>query len=234
MSLKSNLHETENYRFERKFVVSELSCHEIESLVRLHPAMFSEVYSSRSVNNLYLDSPSMRHYFDHTQGLKDRVKVRIRWYGDLFQNVDYPALEFKFKYGSMGRKTVFPLPPICIDGRLRQDALMKVLKQADLPDTLKFDLMSLEFSLVNRYRRKYFQSMDHRYRITLDTRIECYHIQGHTNTFLHKSIDRVNTVVELKYDSAEDYGADQICQHFPFRLSKNSKYVNGIEGLSLW
>lgn len=232
--MQSNLPESGHHRFERKFVVSGLSYHEIESLVRLHPAMFSEVYSSRSVNNLYLDSPGMRHYFDHIQGLSDRVKVRIRWYGDLFGNVDYPALEFKFKYSSIVSKAVFPLPPICIDGCLRQDALMKVLKQADLPNTLKFDLLSLEISLLNRYRRKYFQSMDHRYRITLDTRIECYHIQDHGNTFLHKSIDLVNTVVELKYDPEQADGAEQICQHFPFRLGKNSKYVNGIESLSLW
>jgi hypothetical protein len=176
----------------------------------------------------------MWHHYSSIQGLKDRVKVRIRWYGELFGCVESPALELKFKRGPVGRKEVFPLPQICIDGSLQKDTLMNVFKQSDIPDSLKHDLRTLGFSLLNRYRRTYFQSMDGRYRITLDTSIESYNIQGHSNTFLHKSINLRDSVVELKYDPEEDDGADQICQNFPFRMTKSSKYVSGIEGLYLW
>jgi SPX domain protein involved in polyphosphate accumulation len=234
MTSKSDLAELKNYRYERKFVVSGLSYHEIESIINLHPAMFSEVYSPRFVNNLYFDSPGMNQYFNNIDGLMERVKVRIRWYGELFGHVDNPTLELKFKRGLVGRKMGFPLPEICIDGFLQKDILLNTLKQSDVPDNLKLDLVSLEFALINRYWRKYFQSVDDRYRITLDTKLESYYVQGHSNTFLHKSIDRNDSVVELKYGPQEDDRVGQICQHFPFRLTKNSKYVNGIESLTLW
>jgi SPX domain protein involved in polyphosphate accumulation len=233
-TLKSISSDTTDPRYERKYVVSGLSCHQVQALVKLHPAMFSEIYSTRFVNNLYFDSPNMWHHYSSIQGLSDRVKVRIRWYGDLFGHVERPALELKFKRGSIGRKEVYPLPQICIDGSLQKDALLKIFKQSDIPDSLKHDLMPLGFSLLNRYQRTYFQSMDGRYRITLDTGIEYYYIQGHSNTFLHKSINLKDSVVELKYDPEEDEGADHICQKFPFRMTKSSKYVNGIESLSLW
>jgi hypothetical protein len=35
------------YRYERKFIISELSRQEIEAHVRLHPAMFTEIHHSR-------------------------------------------------------------------------------------------------------------------------------------------------------------------------------------------
>ncbi|MGD2159260.1 MAG: VTC domain-containing protein [Anaerolineales bacterium] len=232
MTPKLDSPETNNYRYERKFVVSGLSPYEIESLVKLQPALFSEVYSSRFVNNLYFDSPGMRNYLDNIDGSAERVKVRIRWYGDLFGRIECPTLELKFKRGLVGRKVGFPLPQICIDGYLRKDTLLNVLRQSNIPDDLKLDLGSLEFSLLNRYRRKYFQSIDGHYRITMDTQMECYYVQSHRNAFLRKYVDLMNTIVELKYGPEEEEGASRICQYFPFRLSKNSKYVNGVESLS--
>ncbi|MGD8751588.1 MAG: polyphosphate polymerase domain-containing protein [Anaerolineales bacterium] len=222
------------YRYERKFVVSELSQYEIESLLMLHPAMFFEIYHSRFVNNLYFDSPDRKHYLENIDGLADRVKVRIRWYGDLFGYIEEPTLELKLKYGLVGRKEVYPLSPLSIDGCLENDTFLEVFAESNVPDEIKFNLTSLELSLLNRYRRKYFKSVDGSFRITIDTGMECYLVQGHSNTFLHKSVDAVNTVVELKYAPENDSRVDQITKHFPFRMTKSSKYVNGVERLSLW
>jgi hypothetical protein len=223
-----------DYRYERKFAVSQLIRQEIETLIKLHPAMFSVTYPPRYVNNIYLDSFGMKNYFDNVDGLKDRAKVRIRWYGDLFGLIEKPVLEIKIKLGSVGRKDSYPLNPFPIDKCLRVGAVLDVFKASDIPDALRLDLMSLELSLINRYRRQYFQSADGRYRITIDSGMEFYHVQGQGNTYLHKSVDKVNTVIELKYDPAEDGDVNQISNHFPFRITKNSKYVSGIERLSLW
>lgn len=224
---------TVEYRCERKFVVFELTQHQIEALVKLHPAVFSETYPPRFVNNLYLDSFSLKNYFYNVDGLKDRVKVRIRWYGDLLGLVERPLLEIKVKRGSVGRKESYSLNQFPVDESLRIDTMLRVFGKSGLPSALELELISLEFSLLNRYRRKYFQTADRRYRITIDSGMEFYHVKGHSNTFAHKSVDRANSVVELKYDPAEDPHAEQISKHFPFRLSKNSKYVSGIERLSL-
>jgi hypothetical protein len=220
---------THKYRYERKFIVSELTQYEIETLVKLHPAIFLEAYPPRFVNNLYFDSPDRQNYFNNVDGLKDRAKVRIRWYGDLFGNVEKPMLELKIKKGLVGKKESFPLIPFSIDEKFQLETIINVFKQSDIPDSLKLDLISLEIVLLNRYRRKYFQSADRRYRITIDTDMEFYQVRVYNNIFLHKSVDLITTVVELKYAPAEDQHIEQITNYFPFRMTKSSKYVNGIK-----
>ena len=69
-----------NIRFERKFLVSRLRPFDIEHLVKLHPSMFNEIFHPRFVNNIYLDSHSLRNYWDNVCGSSQRQKVRIRWY----------------------------------------------------------------------------------------------------------------------------------------------------------
>ena len=82
---------TEKYRYERKFFISKLTKYEVESLIKLHPAMFSEIYFPRFVNNLYFDSFNMKSYFDSVDGSPNRRKIRIRWYGDLFGDIEKPV-----------------------------------------------------------------------------------------------------------------------------------------------
>jgi hypothetical protein len=41
-------------------------------------------------------------------------------------------------------------------------------------------------------------------------------------------MDGERTVVELKYDIEHEPGAQLITSAFPFRLTKNSKYVTGV------
>lgn len=221
----------ENCRYERKFFITELTKYEIDSIVKLHPAMFSEIYPQRFVNNLYFDSFDMKNYFDTVDGLKDRLKVRIRWYGDLFGVIEKPVLELKIKDGLVGVKEIFPLIPFSIDESFQFETLVNVFSQAEIIDVLKLDLISLEPVLLNRYSRKYFQSADHNYRITIDSEMEFYQISPHKNTFLHKWVDDTTTVVELKYNHDKDQSVEEITSYFPFRMTKSSKYVNGIDML---
>ena len=70
-----------NLRYERKFIADRLALAEVLALVKRHPAAFREAYPARNVNNLYLDSPDLRDYRDHVNGIAHRTKTRIRWYG---------------------------------------------------------------------------------------------------------------------------------------------------------
>lgn len=218
-----------DYRYERKFFVSALTGPEIELMVKLHPASFSEIYHERFINNIYLDSVDMRNYFDNVDGLRDRVKVRIRWYGDLFGYIDKPVLELKIKRGLVGRKESYPLVPFSMDENLERNTLVDVFSRSEIPEILRLDLNWLEASLLNRYRRKYFQSADRRYRITIDSDMEFYQIRAYNNAFLHRSVDRDSLVVELKYTTENDQHVEQIANLFPVRVTRSSKYVNGIE-----
>ncbi len=222
------------YRYERKFVVSELTKYQIEHMVKLHPYMFSEIHHQRFVNNIYLDTFDKKSYFDAVNGLSVRVKVRIRWYGDLFGEVKKPVLELKIKEGLCGSKKLFFLDTFSINDNFKMDNILNVLKKSNIPDVLKVNLISLEGSLLNRYKRKYFLSADRKYRITIDSEMESYQLKVKSNNFSYHTIDFMNTVLELKYEQKHDELAQKITGFFPFRLSKSSKYTSGIEKLNLW
>jgi hypothetical protein len=55
---------------------------EVLAMVRRHPVGFIEAYLPRMVNNIYLDSPGLNSFFDHINGVSNRAKTRVRWYGD--------------------------------------------------------------------------------------------------------------------------------------------------------
>ncbi len=226
---------TESYRYERKFLISGLTRQEVESLVRLHPAMFSEVYRQRFVNNIYLDSSDMRSYFDNINGSQHRRKLRIRWYGNLFGAVEEPILELKTKDGLLGRKLSFALSPFSIGERdLRFDKITNAVKGSDIADAVRMEFTSLEPVLVNRYSRKYYISADGDYRITIDSDVVFYRVNTHNRCLSHKSSDSADTILELKYHQDRDYRAKRIASHFPFRMTRSSKYVSGIEKLYAW
>lgn len=220
----------DQWRYERKFFISGLSKHEVESIVKLHPAMFSEIYYERTVNNIYLDSIDRGNYLDNVVGNSQRLKVRIRWYGDLFGSVEKPFLEIKTKSGYLSSKIAYELDPITIDRTVSLYTIRRILKNSSsIPDIIKPDLMSLGFSLLNNYRRKYFQSDDKKFRITIDSNMQFFEISPMDNSFLHKSVDYTSTILELKYDRDEDDHAENITKQFPFRITKSSKYVAGID-----
>ena len=221
-----------DYRYERKFSIAEISRHEVESIVRFHPAMFSEIYQRRFVNNLYFDSLQMKHYFDNIDGASCRMKVRIRWYGDLFGAVEKPVLEFKIKTGALGKKESSQLSQFWINEKdFPYDTVVNAVKESDIPNTLKSDFISLKPSLLNRYSRKYYQSADGNYRVTIDSEMTFYQVNTHHRAFSNKSVDMVSIVLELKYDHDKDHLADYVSSYFPFRLTKSSKYVAGVERL---
>lgn len=219
------------FRFERKYHISEAPTAEIEHWVRRCPAMFSEAYAPRFINNIYFDSPNLAAYFQNLDGLSDRTKMRIRWYGDLFGQIQKPVLEFKIKRGRVGAKESFPLKPFTFERGFHIGDLRPVLEDPALPPRVLVELSHVEPALINRYYRKYFVSADGHYRITVDSKLEFYRVHRHDNQFLSRSTLPESTVMELKY-SGETAGLDErIMNFFPFRVTRMSKYVTGLEGV---
>lgn len=220
-------------RYERKFLVNALTRQEIETIIHLHPDIFTEVFPPRNVNNIYLDSHYLKFYFDNVNGVRDRLKVRIRWYGKLFGLIEEPVLELKIKNALLGRKKSYPLIPFAVDNEFSFKTLSKIFEKSKLPEALKYELYCLQPMLLNRYRRKYLISANKNFRITIDFNQEFYQLRKHNNTFCNKYADNFSTIVELKYPQDQDSFADTVSNFFPFRLTKNSKYVNGLDRLNL-
>ncbi len=224
--------EKRKWRHERKFLVSELTKQEIESLIKLHPSLFREIYYPRYINNIYCDSLELRNYFDNIHGAADRVKVRIRWYGALSGLIEKPVLELKIKKGLLGTKDSHLLSSFVLDECFTSETLNSLLDNSGLTELLRLKLATLKPTLINRYLRRYYLSANGLYRITLDTEMKFYAVNTFKDSCIPRYTDHINSVVELKYDRENDLFAHKISNFFPFRMTKNSKYINGIEWLA--
>lgn len=217
------------FRYERKFVCG-FSPEEALLNIRLHPSLFHEIYDQRAVNNLYLDTVDLRSMHETLEGIADRVKVRIRWYGRLWGTPERPTLEFKRKQGFLGWKESYLLTPVRLDAICPRTAIAQALAASDLPALAREAVIGLEPSILNRYHRRYFLSADRRYRLTLDWDMQhsaMVALGGSARTMLEDE----DVIVELKYDEAADALANTVANHFPFRVTRNSKYVRGLQSV---
>ncbi len=227
--MTGNTIQAEDLRYERKFVISELTKSEMEAIIRLHPAIFSEIYYQRYVNNIYFDSINLSSYNDNLDGISERMKIRIRWYGDTFGQINEPVLEQKIKQGFLGGKLKYPLEPFYLNSDYSSVAQRDLFEKADIPEALAEYLKHLKFTVMNHYTRKYFQSADRKFTFTLDSDIEYYRIGPANNRFTQKVVDRTGMILELKYARQYDEEARYITNHLPLTVVKSSKYITGIE-----
>jgi hypothetical protein len=218
------------FRYERKFLVETLMPFQVCFLIKHHPRLFHEPYPPRFVNNLYLDTPDMDNYYENVSGATQRRKVRVRWYGDPFGEITQPMLEVKIKDGVVGTKHTYPLSTFPMDVRFCDRVFQRALTKSDLPPEARLALRGMQVVLFNRYYRHYYASRNGDFRITLDTDMEFYKINGlFRNQFVHHQRNAYDVVVELKYEIAQEPEANRVASFFPFRMTRNSKYVHGIE-----
>ena len=132
-----------NLRYERKYVLDNPLINNIENYLLTHPAGFSVAYPQRQVNSLYFDSPTLKNYQASLDGQYNRVKPRIRWYGNT-RSTTKGKLELKIKTGELGYK--------------------KIGNQSYLNGSLP--------TLLTSYTRQYYLSANKRIRLTIDQNIK--------------------------------------------------------------
>ncbi|OIQ30773.1 MAG: hypothetical protein BM564_00760 [Bacteroidetes bacterium MedPE-SWsnd-G2] len=219
-----------NFRYERKFTVpNTYSLKTIEQFIKRNKSLFREVFHLRQVNNIYFDTAAYNDYFDNVLGVSDRKKIRIRWYGDTFGEIKKPVLEVKIKKGVVGDKWSYKLDPFVLNNDFDNDVIQSVFKASGLPLPILESLKNVTPTLLNSYKRKYYMSADNKYRVTLDYKLLYHKIDKRFNNFDITAASDPNKIVELKYGLKDDGLANAISKQFPFRLNKNSKYVNGID-----
>jgi len=218
----------EKLRYERKFVIDNLSKKHIEAIIKKNNAMFKEIYYERQINNIYWDTIRKQSFKENDSGISERKKIRVRWYGNLIGEIKKPVLELKNKHNKLTGKKVFKLKSFQFNNlndikKIKNEIIKTNLVPKNIIEKFKW----LKPSLINSYVRKYFLSIDRKYRITIDTDLKYYDLKGKG---LNKEINENNKiVVELKYNPQHGNEVERITNQFPFRLYKNSKYATGIE-----
>lgn len=221
----------DNHRYERKFAIVDTSLAEVEHRVRHHPALFFREYEPRIINNIYLDSPGLRNYHQNVEGHSHRAKLRARWYGPLFGPVPRAVLEQKCKRGYVGTKHSARLAPFEFRQQLSAHDVRRWLETSSLPENLRHEVRLAEPTLVNQYRRQYFRSRDRQVRLTIDFALAFFRFQRHGNSFLARVDVPGLVVLELKYADAASEEAAAVANHLPFRMTRMSKYVFGLQAV---
>ena len=216
-----------NARYERKFHVEDLSFDEVKNIIELNTKNFRQAYSNRYINNIYFDDFEMNNYKDNIEGNTNRKKVRIRWYGDLKGIIQSPCLEIKIKRGEIGYKDKSDLNnfELIENFLLEYEKIKKNIKKLNK----YYIIANLRPTLVNRYQRSYYESYNKEFRLTLDQKLEYYIFFNRRVSFFQNYKQQKSVIVELKYNTQYSYKASEVSNQFPFRLSKSSKYVMGID-----
>ncbi len=221
--------ELNTYRYERKFVANQLNRVAAEAVIKQNSAFFIPAFAKRRINNIYFDTPGLDCYFDNLFGNGNRWKVRLRWYGEKFGEVDSPILEFKIKKGLVGTKKSFKVPSFFFNQDVfHTNNLTEIFAKAALPAEIREKLIGVQPVLFNTYFRSYFTTLNKKFRITVDDQMEYYNMRPTWNHMQHSYKEDLKVVVELKYDEELNKSAEQISTQFPFRLDKNSKFVSGL------
>jgi hypothetical protein len=216
-------------RFEKKWVLEGFSLAEVVAMIHRHPAAFRVAYPPRQVNNIYFDSPNLDYYFAHVVGATQRLKVRVRWYGEFQVMTPKPVVEFKIKRGSVGWKESFPVPAILAQSLLGQID-PPVTRDGEMwPEPVRPHMHSLGPTLGNQYWRHYFCSAASGVRLTIDYQLGFHGRHGPDRGWRPLAYYGPALIMELKYHEDQARAAAAIAGGFPFRLSRCSKYVLGIQ-----
>lgn len=202
-------------RYELKYVILPRYIPQLESILVQHPASFEKRFPDRVVNNIYFDSVDFDLGLENLSGISDRTKIRYRWYGDV-STPQEGTLEYKIKSNALGKKR--------IKNSIRFDSLSSLTDRIELEHHSQ---ICIQPTLRNRYLRSYFQDHRGKFRLTVDRQLE----YGYPDQSGSYPIQDHRVIVEIKFDQSDSQHIDNITKSFPFRLTKHSKYMNGIRAL---
>jgi len=201
-----------DFRIEKKFVFGKF--YESNIIKILLTNGFTETFSSRKINSIYLDTQNFDFAKDNINGVNKRKKIRFRWYNN---NLNEIFLEEKNKQNFQVNKIVSKIP-FLVD----KDYIVRDLKRYLDANKNKVSNYNYKFVLKTIYTRSYWISSNKQLRATIDTNIKTSSINKLNNLF-----DLNETILEFKFHpNNEDYFRKfYSLQNFNFRTKKFSKYI---------
>ena len=204
-------------RFERKFIIRELNNSEIISALYLSNYKLIKVFPNRLVNSIYFDNDIYDSVNQNLDGINDKIKFRVRWYGKK-NIIQQPTLEIKIKkdFQSIKKnKSLNILDPIEFNS-----ASINILTKR-LKNILSLNLKPV---ISTHYNRIYLNSNLYNIRSTLDYNLHYHNL----NCFYKNNFQRYLNykVLELKYKSIDENHLKELAEFINIRATKSSKYIN--------
>ena len=211
-------------RFERKWVFKNANYIDILNKAFKSNFLFRFQYPKRFVNSLYFDDYNHTNIRENLNGISNRKKFRIRWYGKNKFILNNPKLEVKIKDNILNYKRIFPL-------KILEGTNLKISKNIkficnEVNSVLKKQLLTA--TVTTHYERLYLISTNKKIRTTID-----YNLEGtNFNCYFQNPIFKTSKdlILEFKYNRNYDNFVRNNLQKISARYSKNSKYVKFFMG----
>ncbi len=216
----------EKYRIEKKFLIYNYDKSFVNNLIKINSFFFKKKYRGRFINNIYFDDINFTSYTDNLLGISKRKKVRIRWYGDLIGSIINPYLEIKSKVNLYGFKNKIKLNNFELNKKI---ILKDLLNDHNIPNQIS--KLSITPVLINRYFREYYETIDGKFRVTIDSDLKYFSTKTKSINFENSFKENNILIIELKFSPKFQELANRISDQFPFRSTKSSKYVMGVSRL---
>ncbi len=200
-------------RLEKKFVYQNGDTTYKSFLIN---GMFKKIYPNRKINSIYFDCDNLKNVWDNINGFGKRIKIRLRWYNQLFNKEVF--LEEKKKINLMTVKNVKSL------GIFKDTSELKkfIKKKLSYEKLISNKHLNIGEILTVSYDREYYQDVSKKLRVTIDKNIKIF------KEIELKPIEIEKQIVEIKYHPKYS----MFCNNFVLknnlknRNQKYSKYVN--------
>lgn len=217
-------------RYERKYRIDKMQASAVKQTIKMMPHGFKKAYENRVVNNIYFDDPDYVKLRENRDGIANRNKLRVRWYGETLKN-DL-TLEIKGKKNDLGTKAHFKID------------LDSTKNLGDLTESVKIVSRKKDAKIypviMNQYERCYYVTSDNKIRITVDEKLRFFPLFNKSQSTSinevrefrnHLWYETPSIILEMKYQKDSFERANKIGQVLPFRLTKYSKYAMGLQHL---
>jgi SPX domain protein involved in polyphosphate accumulation len=209
-------HLIDKYRYERKYILQKNQLYDLIS--HLYTSNYQKVFDERIINNIYFDTKDFKAVTENIDGLSNREKIRVRWYGKPFDS-SRKTLEIKIKNEFLNRKSNFDIGIHQLkdfSSIIEFKTILK-LKKSKFQSLYYSKLSSLEPTLFNSYKRNYFLNPINQTRITIDK--DLYFFSPMTNVKYSEKY----CIVEAKFEKKKHF----INNFNNLILTRYSKYAKG-------
>ena len=218
MEIRMEKHQINLYRYERKYLLEKINLNKF--LCDLFTNNYREINKNRRINNVYFDTYNY-DLLNHTiEGLCDRKKIRIRWYGETFDK-SKKTIEFKIKKEFFNIKKKLNIGSFKINSfndinNLNNTAISHI----QLKNEFIFynEMINKIPVILNSYQRHYYMNAENNIRVTIDTDLSFY-----SPITKIKSFER-NIVVEIKYSNEINFSN----KFKDLTQTRYSKYAKGL------
>ena len=219
-------------RRELKFTTNEIYYSDIINWIKNNKVNFKKHFPKRLINSIYFDNYSYSSFKENIYGDSKKTKIRLRWYNTFFFSID-GFFEVKKRDNIYNYKKTIKIPNLAIKPNSNFKEIIQTLKFNLEPiDTIELDARPFP-TIISQYTREYYIDFDKEIRITIDRNIKTFDQRLSNKINLKNEITIPNLmVVEFKFKDASINKLLNSFNNFPLRLSKNSKYINGIRAAS--